>query len=264
MFFIPSIDPVLVDTNWVTIDWYKVAYILAYLLISITIRFQWRLHHTISINVADLSLLYGFIGALVGSHIGYLLWHQLDNLLYNPMLLVNIQQGGMSFYGGLLGGWLVLWVMAKNYQINILKLTDFFATLVPLGIFVVAIANFITQQHWGKETSMAFGVMFGNDELALIRHPIQLYNALFQGLLLFILLFWLSRRYDKNVDEQQLPDGTLSALFLLGYASSQLIISSFQIDFINWYDTSQLLNILVILSSISLLYHRFVFLKPTI
>ncbi len=162
----------------------------------------------------DDALFYGALGVILGGRIGFVLFYQLESFLQHPLDIFKVWQGGMSFHGGFLGVLVAMLLFKRKYPQPWLKIMDFVAPLVPLGLGAGRLANFINGELWGRPTNSAWGMIFPQvDNLA--RHPSQLYQFALEGLLLFTILWWFSRK--------QRPVGAISALFLIGYGSFRFI-----------------------------------------
>jgi len=152
---------------------------------------------------------------VIGGRVGYMLFYNLPVFLADPLTLFKIWQGGMSFHGGLLGVLLALWLFAYRFGQSYFMVTDFVAPLVPLGLAAGRVGNFINGELWGKVTNLPWGVIFPNAGM-LPRHPSQLYEALFEGIVLFAILWWYSPRSRGA--------GAVSGLFLMVYAIFRCLI----------------------------------------
>ncbi len=162
----------------------------------------------------DDALFYGALGVILGGRIGFVLFYQLESFLQHPLDIFKVWQGGMSFHGGFLGVLIAMLFFKRKYPQPWLKIMDFVAPLVPLGLGAGRLANFINGELWGRPTNSAWGMIFPQvDNLA--RHPSQLYQFALEGLLLFAVLWWFSRK--------PRPVGAISGLFLIGYGSFRFI-----------------------------------------
>lgn len=216
----PQIDPVIFSLGPLSVRWYGLMYLIAFLLANFLANRAadkpgsgWTRD-----QVSDL-LFYGFLGVVLGGRIGYVLFYQFPLLLQDPMYLFRIWEGGMSFHGGVLGVLAAMaffaWKTGKNY----LRLGDFVVMLLPLGLGAGRIGNFINAELWGRTTDVPWAVLFPNAGL-LPRHPSQLYEFVLEGLVLFVLLLWYRSK--------QPPAGNVGGLFLLGYGSFRFIIEFFR------------------------------------
>lgn len=211
MFTFPQIDPVAFSIGPLRVHWYGVMYLVAFGLAWWLGRVRaqregsgWKQE-----QIGDL-VFYGALGAVLGGRIGYTLFYGWQWLADDPFYLLRVWEGGMSFHGGFLGVVLAMWFYAHRTKRSFWAVTDFIAPLVPLGLGAGRIGNFINGELWGRASDVPWAVVFpGGGEVA--RHPSQLYQATLEGLLLFLVLWWYSRK--------PRPMGAVSALFLIGYGS---------------------------------------------
>jgi phosphatidylglycerol:prolipoprotein diacylglycerol transferase len=165
-------------------------------------------------------IFWGAIGVILGGRMGYALFYQFDRVLQEPLWMFQIWQGGMSFHGGLLGVLVVLAWFAWRQNKNMIDIMDFAGPLLPIGLGAGRIANFINQELWGRPTDVSWGIVFPDDALGLSRHPSQLYEALLEGLLLFVIL-WLYSRSPR-------ARGAISGLGIFCYGSFRFFVEFFR------------------------------------
>ncbi len=219
--FINNFDPVAFHIFAFEIRWYSLSYIIGILL-------GWYLSKSIFIKNTELKsnfddyITYLIIGIIIGGRFGYVLFYNLDYYLNNPIDIFKIWQGGMSFHGGLIGVILIsIWYSKKKNQ-NYFSYLDIVSLVAPIGIFFGRIANFINSELYGIETNLPWGVKFIKID-NLFRHPSQLYEAIFEGLILFIILI-----YFRNKNFMKTP-GLISGLFLTFYSIFRFIIEFFRV-----------------------------------
>jgi len=210
----PTIDPVALSLGPIQIHWYGLMYLLgfsgAWWLGRLRAeRFGWT-----AVEVEDL-LFYGAIGVIVGGRLGYSLFYDLPALIDNPLNLFKIWQGGMSFHGGLLGVVIAFGFFARATGKSYFSISDFIVPMVPVGLFFGRIGNFINGELWGKISDVPWAMIFPNAG-PLARHPSQLYEAMLEGVLLFLIL-WIYSAKPK-------PPGAVSGLFLLGYGFFRFVV----------------------------------------
>ena len=210
----PTIDPVALSLGPIQIHWYGLMYLLgfsgAWWLGRLRAeRFGWT-----TVEVEDL-LFYGAIGVIVGGRLGYSLFYDLPALIDNPLNLFKIWQGGMSFHGGLLGVVIAFGFFARATGKSYFSISDFIVPMVPVGLFFGRIGNFINGELWGKVSDVPWAMIFPNAG-PLTRHPSQLYEAMLEGVLLFLIL-WIYSAKPK-------PPGAVSGLFLLGYGFFRFVV----------------------------------------
>ncbi len=218
-FIQPSIDPVIFSIGFIEFRWYSFAYILGFILGSIIIKklnnFRGNIIET---NNLDNFFVWSVVGVILGGRIGYVLFYQIDTFLLNPLFLFQIWKGGMSFHGGLLGIILSMFIFCKINGENFFYLSDLVSVVAPIGIFFGRIANFINTELIGRPTEFYISIVYPKID-NIPRHPSQLYEAFFEGLLLFIILliFFIRRSKFRNF-------GVTSGLFLFFYGFFRFFI----------------------------------------
>ena len=190
-----NLDPVLFSLGPVTVRWYGVAYVLGFVCAALVI---WRVARRWRVRVdADALLTIMFcviIGVIVGGRLGYVLFYtDLSLYLANPLEVFAFNHGGMSFHGGLIGALLSGIVAAKLTRIPYLTLADLGCIAAPIGLFFGRCANFVNGELWGAPTDAPWGVVFGGAAGMMPRHPSQLYEALLEGVVRFLVRYLLSR-----------------------------------------------------------------------
>ncbi|MCB9832675.1 MAG: prolipoprotein diacylglyceryl transferase [Planctomycetes bacterium] len=207
----PPIDPVIFRLGPFALRWYALGYILG---IVIGWRYLYRLiargYDRISrADVDDLIVAVTF-GIILGGRLGYVLFYKSGFYLEHPAEIVKVWEGGMSFHGGLVGTFLAVLGVARWKKIPLGQLTDVCSAAAPIGIGLVRIANFINQELYGRPTDVPWAVRFKG--VAEPRHPSQIYEALLEGLTLFLIMFFASRRASLRA-----ASGRLTGIFLLCY-----------------------------------------------
>jgi phosphatidylglycerol:prolipoprotein diacylglycerol transferase len=209
-----TIDPVALDLGLVQVRWYGMMYLLGFLGawfygVSRT-KDDWRGWH--KDQVSDL-IFYAALGVILGGRLGYIFFYDFAHYLDQPLDMLKIWQGGMSFHGGLLGVITAVWVYSHKIHKSLFEVTDFIAPFVPIGLFFGRIGNYINSELWGKvapEHSPWAMLVYDPQLQALVpKYPTQLLEAILEGLVLGVLLWWYSR--------QPRARGAVSGLFLLGY-----------------------------------------------
>jgi len=248
----PSIDPVAVAIGPVRLHWYGLMYVVAFFCGWLLGR--WRASRPGSgwtaEQVDDLAT-WTMLGVVLGARLGYVLFYDLPVYLEDPMELLRVWNGGMSFHGGLLGVLLVTLIWAVRHQKRYVAVIDFVAPLVPLGLFFGRLGNFINAELWGKVTTVSWGMVFPGAG-ALPRHPTQLYEAALEGLLLFVIL-WIYSRKPR-------PLGAVSGLFAVLYALFRMGVEWFRVPdahigylFSDWLTMGQLLCLPLLAAGLALL-----------
>ncbi len=208
----PSIDPVILSLGFLEIRWYGLAYVAAFIAGAYLIKILNNdIKNNIDNKLIDNFFVWSIIGVILGGRIGYVLFYQFDIFLSNPLYVFFIWQGGMSFHGGLLGIVLSLYYFSKKNNINFFALSDLVSLVAPIGLFFGRIANFINVELIGRITEFPFAIIYPTID-NFPRHPSQLYEAFFEGILLFFILLYF---YNKNYSYKAF--GYLSSIFLFFY-----------------------------------------------
>ena len=205
----PDISPVAVDFGPVAIHWYGLTYLFGFIAVWWLGNLRARRPDSgwTAEEVADM-LFYGALGVILGGRVGYILFYNFDLFIDDPLMLFRIWQGGMSFHGGMLGVFVAMWVFGRKTGRTFFQVTDFMAPFVPVGLGAGRLGNFINGELWGRPTELPWGMVFPFvDQQA--RHPSMLYEALLEGLLLFIILWVYSSK--------SRPLRAVSGMFMLFY-----------------------------------------------
>ena len=220
MIVFPHIDPVAVSLGPVKVHWYGLMYLAAFATAYLLSLRRGRMPHLgwSGEQVMDL-LNYVMLGIIFGGRLGYVLFYTNGRVFTDPLLLFKIWEGGMSFHGGLLGTITAMWLYARNRGLSFWQVADFVAPVVPPGLFFGRIGNFINAELWGAPTTLPWGMVFPTaPEDGLPRHPSMLYEAFLEGLVLFAILMWLSRK--------AYPRGRIAGAFLLFYGLFRCLIET--------------------------------------
>ena len=219
MLIYPHIDPIAFSLGALSVRWYGIMYLLAYL-------FAWQLarlrgRRTWGEEAIESLLFWLFIGLVVGGRLGQVLFYAPAYYFAHPLDIPKIWLGGMSFHGGFLGVLLASALWARRYGKRWLEVTDFVAPFAPLGLMLGRIGNFINGEIVGRvaDAALPWSMVFPHID-TLPRHPVQLYHAALEGLTLFILL-WLFSRKPR-------PTGVVSGAFLLGYGIFRSLVEFFR------------------------------------
>jgi len=219
--FINNFDPVAFQILSFEIRWYSLAYILGIII-------GWILCKKIFIKNLDINqkfddyITYLIIGIIIGGRLGYVLFYNFNYYINNILDIFKIWQGGMSFHGGLLGIIIASILFAKKNNQDAFVYTDLVSLVAPIGIFFGRLANFINSELYGKVTEVPWAITFVQVD-NLSRHPSQLYEAIFEGIILFILLL-----YFRNKNFLAKP-GLISGLFLIFYSVFRFCIEFFRV-----------------------------------
>jgi len=213
-----NIDPIALQLGPIAIRWYSLAYICGILIAMIFLKKQ----KIMSKEAYDDWLAWAVLSIILGGRLGYVLFYNPAFFIENPLEIFMIWHGGMSFHGGLIGAIIGMWIFCRKYKIEYLHLTDRLAIIAPTGLFFGRIANFINMELYGRTTDGNYGVIFPNAG-DLPRHPSQLYEAFLEGIVLFAILFFLSK-FTKISQKK----GILSGIFLIFYGIFRMIIELFR------------------------------------
>lgn len=219
----PNISPVALALGPIKIHWYGITYLLTFLVAYLLIPYFFK-EKKIPTNkdlVADL-LLASLLGVVIGGRLGYILFYQLPFYLENPLDMLKIWEGGLSFHGGMLGVIIGLFFFAKKRakpEVPFYQLTDAVIPIVPIGIFLVRIGNFINAELYGRITQSPICMRFPTDP-SNCRYPSQLIEAALEGALLFTIIFFLRNKIKTT--------GILSWIFIMGYATLRLFAEFFR------------------------------------
>ena len=224
-----NFDPVLIDLGIFQIRWYSIAYIFGILL-------GWAYGRKILARVSNLNnnfnkikktdfddlILYLIVGIIIGGRIGYIIFYNLEYYSENFLEIFKVWRGGMSFHGGLLGVIVAIFLFAKKTNNNFFKFSDIIACVAPIGIFLGRLANFINGELYGKISTAPWAVIFPNVD-SMPRHPSQLYEAILEGVVLFIIINYLALK-----KELIYKTGFISAFFLIVYSFLRIFSELFR------------------------------------
>ncbi len=218
--FINNFDPVALEIFSLEIRWYSLAYIMG-ILIGWFLAKKFLIGKNIYTRFDDY-ITYVIIGLILGGRIGYVLFYNLGFYINNPLDVFKLWQGGMSFHGGVLGIIIASILFAKKNNDDVFEYLDVIALVAPIGIFFGRLANFINSELYGYETNLPWGVKFVQVD-DLYRHPTQLYEAFFEGFVLFFVLLFFRKKERFKIA------GILSSLFLIFYSIFRFIIEYFRV-----------------------------------
>ncbi len=215
-----SLNPIALQIGPIAIRWYGLAYLAGFVMAGFMI---WRTSKRWGLGISSddiLNVVVGIaLGVIIGARLGFVLFYGAGYYLENPLKILAVNEGGMSFHGGLVGAIVGGSIACRQMGISIATMCDLAVIGAPWGIFFGRCANFVNGELWGKETSLPWGVMFSDTGGGMVyRHPSQLYEALLEGLLMFVILYALSRRNPPR------PQGTFLGAFLTIYGCSRFLI----------------------------------------
>ena len=214
--FINNFDPVAFEFLTFEIRWYSLSYIAGIVLAWIYIK-KFILKETEYSKYIDDLISYVIIGVIIGGRLGYVIFYNFEYYINNPLEILMIWTGGMSFHGGVLGVIISTYLFCKKNKLSTFYFLDLISLSAPIGIFLGRIANFINSELYGTRTDFFLAVIFEKVD-TVSRHPSQLYEAFFEGIILFILLNFIYKKYINH------KPGELSALFLIFYSVFRFII----------------------------------------
>lgn len=251
---LPNIDPIIFEIGPIALRWYGLMYLLGFIAAWMLGNYRATRPNSgwTKDQVADF-LFYAFIGVIIGGRVGYVLFYGFEWWKQDFWYLFKIWEGGMAFHGGMLGVAGGAWYFAYKSKKSFFEITDFVVPLAPLGLMFGRIGNFINGELWGREASADFflAMRFPGDKLGLLRHPSQLYEALFEGLVLFVVLWFYSAK--------PRPRMAVSGLFLVGYGTARFAIEFFREpdahlgEIISWLTMGQVLSAPMILAGLILM-----------
>jgi phosphatidylglycerol---prolipoprotein diacylglyceryl transferase len=256
----PEIDPVLIQIGPFTLRWYALAYIAGILIgwlyarAIIASKRLWGGPAPMTVADFDDFVLWVTLGVILGGRIGYVLFYNPAHFAANPLEIVKLWNGGMSFHGGFLGVVIAVALFSRRRGIPFLSLADVTCAVYPLGHFLGRIANFINGELWGRISDVPWAMVFPNAG-PFPRHPSQLYQAALEGLLLFVVIAWFMHRGALK------RPGLVTGIFAIGYALARCFCELFrepdpQLGFL-WggLTMGMLLSIPLLLAGIGFVWH---------
>ena len=252
-----GLDPIAFSLGPLVVRWYGLAYVLGFVCAAAIIYFvakRWKLGMSED-NLLTL-MVCAIVGVVLGARIGYVLFYGDGYYLSHPLEILAFNQGGMSFHGGLVGLLIGGAVAARMTRIPFLTLADWGSIAAPIGLFFGRCANFVNGELWGAPTDGPLGVVFGGAAGMMPRHPSQLYEAVLEGIVIFCVLFALSRKRPPR------PQGTFLGAFLVLYGIFRFLIEfvrepDVQLGYLwgGWLTMGQVLSAPLIVAGIALLIY---------
>ena len=257
IFIQPSINPVILSLGYVDIRWYSLAYIISFILGSILIKkLNKKSYYLLSEKQIDSFFIWSVLGVIIGGRVGYVLFYQTNLFISDPLYILEIWNGGMSFHGGLIGIIMSIYLFSIKNNIKFFYLSDLVSLVAPIGLFLGRITNFINTELYGRVTNFPFAIinpMIDNNP----RHPSQLYEAFFEGIMLFIILFVYFNKSPKKY-----IIGKISSLFLITYSLFRFVIEYLREPdyhlglFFNYFSMGQLLCIPLFIAGLLIFFRR--------
>lgn len=253
----PQIDPVAVALGPLKIHWYGLMYLIgiggAWLLASRRLE---RFDSTWNKDKLSDLVFWVAMGVILGGRLGYVMFYDLPAYIAEPAKILRVWEGGMSFHGGLIGVMLATWWFGKRNGKSFFELMDFIAPLVPIGLGAGRIGNFINAELWGKATDVPWAMVFPTDPQQLARHPSQLYQFALEGVALFTILWFYSRK--------PRPTMAVSGMFAACYGVFRFIVEfvrvpDAQLGYLawGWLTMGQILCLPMILGGIGLIAYAY-------
>jgi len=256
-----NFDPVLIDLGLFQIRWYSIAYIIG-------IIAGWKyakriIQKTLITNNFTLVkpthfddlIIYLILGIILGGRFGYIIFYNYEYYILNPYEIIEIWKGGMSFHGGLIGVIISTLIFSKIKNINFFNITDIIVCVAPIGLFLGRIANFINGELVGKFSNLPWAVIFPNTD-NITRHPSQIYEAILEGILLFILINFFA------IKKQLLfKTGYVSGLFLVFYSILRIFAENFREPdkhigyFFNYFSMGTILSFLTLIAGFLIIFY---------
>ncbi len=253
----PAIDPIAVSIGPISVHWYGIMYLIGFA--SAYLLGMYRAKHSNGLWTSEMvsdAIFYGAMGVIFGGRIGYILFYQFPAFVDDPLAIVRIWEGGMSFHGGLLGVIAAMFFFSRRYNKHLVDVTDFLAPFIPIGLGAGRLGNFIGSELWGKPTDVSWAMVFPNDPEQLARHPSQLYQFALEGVVLFGILWFFSKKSK--------PRYCVSGLFLLCYGIFRILVEfvrqpDAQIGYLafNWVTQGQILSLPMVIIGAGLVIFGF-------
>ncbi len=216
----PNIKPYIVKIGPFEVRWYGLMYLLGFIASYILVRYQIKKKKLpVPTKIIDEIYFYLILGLIIGARLGYVIFYNLGEYIKNPLEIFAVWHGGMSFHGGLIGALLAGIYVTKRYKLDFWLYSDLIIATAPIGLGLGRIGNFINGELYGRVTTLPWGMVFPAGG-PLPRHPSQLYEAFFEGLVLFLILWYMKDRVTKK--------GRLTAAFLLFYGIFRFFIEFFR------------------------------------
>ena len=257
---IHNFDPVFIDLGLIQIRWYSVAYIagiiLGWIYVIKIIKKMAKKYNFLVIKPEVFSelIIYLVLGIVLGGRIGYVIFYNSEYYSQNLFEILKLWEGGMSFHGGLLGVIIATIIFSKIKRINFFYFTDIICCVAPIGLFLGRIANFINGELFGKISTLPWAVVFPNNG-NISRHPSQIYEAILEGIVLFILINFFALK-----KQLLLRAGYVSGLFLIFYSIARIIGENFREPdkhlgyFFNYFSMGVLLSLATFLAGCFIIF----------
>lgn len=252
----PDLSPVALDLGVIKVHWYGLMYLFGFISAILIGNFRAKAstNNWTKDQVSDV-IFYSAVGVIAGGRIGYVLFYNFSVFIENPLMIIRIWEGGMSFHGGMLGVFIALYLFAQKTNRTFFQVSDFIAPMVPLGLGFGRIGNFINKELWGRpvDSYVPWAMNYGDN---IGRHPSSLYQATTEGVLLFGILFVFSMK--------PRPTMAVSGVFMMCYGMFRFITEFFrtpdaQLGFVmfDWMTKGQQLSVPMIIFGITILFFAY-------
>ncbi len=214
--YIHDLNPIAFQLFNFNIYWYSLSYLFGFIFSYFYAKYLITNHYIkINFKIFEDYLSWAVIAVIIGGRLGYVVFYNFEYYSEDPLKILKIWQGGMSFHGGLFGVILSIYLYSKFKKINFLDLSNLVAACAPLGILLGRLANFINGELIGRPTNSNWGILFNENDV--LRHPSQIYEAISEGLIILIVIFFIfKKKYHNSIN--------VSALFLIMYGSLRFIL----------------------------------------
>jgi phosphatidylglycerol:prolipoprotein diacylglycerol transferase len=217
----PEIDPVIFSVGPISVHWYGMMYLIGlgfgYFIATRDCRRPWSPARR---DQLDDLLFYCAMGVILGGRLGSALFYNFEKFISDPIWLFRVWEGGMAFHGGLLGVGAACWYFAWRNKQSLGHVFDFIAPTACVGLGLGRVGNFIGQELWGRAADVPWAMVFPRDPLQIARHPSQLYQAFLEGIVLFGIVYWFSRK--------QRPAFSVAGVFIAVYGICRFIVEYFR------------------------------------
>lgn len=251
----PHINPIAFNLGRIHVHWYGLMYLFGFMAVWALANWRIRKQSWAPLKNNDEildAIFYGAVGVIIGGRLGYMVFYDLPFFITHPWVVVQVWDGGMSFHGGLIGVIIALLWFEHQRKLPVFSVLDFLAPLVPVGLGLGRLGNFINGELWGRVTTSPIGMVFPNGG-PLPRYPSQLLELFLEGICLFIFLWLLSIK--------KRPKMFMSAWFLIGYSLCRMMAEFFrqpdpQYGYLafNWLTMGQILCLPMLIAGCVLLY----------
>ena len=218
--YIHELNPIAFSLFNFKIYWYSLSYLFGFIFSYYYVKFVLNKDFVnMDFKIFEDFIGWAVLGVIFGGRIGYVIFYNLNFYLENPIEILKIWQGGMSFHGGLIGLILSIFFFSKSKKVNFLDLLNLVSSCAPIGLFLGRLANFVNRELIGRPTNSDWGVMFFENDV--LRHPSQIYEAIFEGLIIFLVIFYIiKKKYYRYIN--------ISSLFLIMYGIFRFTIEFYR------------------------------------